>query len=99
MCLLPCTHKVNLCLSDMFKVPDAPEMHQELHNSEVSQDSCSPYPFFIQAIVCNMSKWLLCVCACTCMRVAEFWGKQWSTYFSELACLLRLMLSPQHFSI
>lgn len=59
-CLLLCTYVANLCFPDMFKVPDAPEMHQEFHHSEVSQNSCSSYPFHVQACDCL----LLCLRCC-----------------------------------
>jgi hypothetical protein len=42
----------------MFQVPDAPKMHQELHNSEVPQNSCFAYPLYIQVILCGMSELL-----------------------------------------
>jgi hypothetical protein len=47
VCFLQSIDKDDLCVSDMFQVPSASEVHQELHNSEVPQNSCFTYPFYI----------------------------------------------------
>lgn len=35
----------------MFQVSDAPEMHQELHNPEVPQNSCPAYPLLFRFLL------------------------------------------------
>lgn len=50
MCFLQSIHKDYLFVLDMFEVPSAPEVHQELHNPEVPQNSCFTYPLYIQLV-------------------------------------------------